>query len=159
MAERWSSDPQYSHGFLVPLFAAVVLWSRRSRLRGARLESSWWGLAFFVPALLLRLVGASMDLEAADAVSLLPALAGLVLLVGGWDLLRWSWPAIAFLGFMVPLPFQLDMALAQPLRRIATLASTYVLQPSAFRRLPKATVSSSTSCAWASSTPAAGWGC
>src|SRR2546430_17074768 len=59
MAERWSSDPQYSHGFLVPLFAAVVLWSRRARLRGARLESSWWGLAFFVPALLLRLVGAS----------------------------------------------------------------------------------------------------
>ena len=25
LAERWSSDPQYSHGFLVPIFAAVVL--------------------------------------------------------------------------------------------------------------------------------------
>ena len=29
MAQRWSHDPQYSHGFLVPLFAAVVLWHRR----------------------------------------------------------------------------------------------------------------------------------
>jgi exosortase len=33
---------------------------------------------------------------------------------------------------MVPLPFQLDMALAQPLRRIATLASTYLLQTLGF---------------------------
>src|SRR2546430_5825643 len=132
MAERWSSDPQYSHGFLVPLFAAVVLWARRGHFEYARVQPSWWGFAFLVPALVLRLVGASMDFEAADAVSLLPTLAGLVVLVGGWDLLRWSWPAIAFLGFMIPLPFQLDMALAQPLRRIATVASTYLLQTLGF---------------------------
>jgi exosortase len=42
--------------------------------------------------------------------------------------LRWSWPAIAFLAFMVPLPYRLEVALAHPLQRVATKASNYSLQ-------------------------------
>ncbi|MFO1532156.1 MAG: archaeosortase/exosortase family protein, partial [Thermoplasmatota archaeon] len=49
-------------------------------------------------------------------------------LAGGRTALRWSWPALAFLLFMVPLPFRLEKALAHPLQRVATLASTYALQ-------------------------------
>src|SRR5438552_2486740 len=64
MAERWSTDPQYSHGFLVPLFAAVVLWSRRARLKTARIQPLWWGFLFLIAALVLRLAAASMDIEA-----------------------------------------------------------------------------------------------
>ena len=41
---------------------------------------------------------------------------------------RWSWPAIAFLAFMMPLPFVVETAMAYPLRRLATVVSTYVLQ-------------------------------
>lgn len=128
MAERWWSDPQYSHGFLVPLFAAVVLWSRRALWQRVRWQPSWWGLPVLAAALALRLVAAGSDIAALDAFSLVPALAGVVLLVGGLTLLRWSWPAIAFLGFMLPLPFTIEAALAQPLRRVATVVSTYVLQ-------------------------------
>ena len=29
MADKWTSDPQYSHGFLVPVFALYLLWHRR----------------------------------------------------------------------------------------------------------------------------------
>ncbi len=78
--------------------------------------------------LALRLVAAGSDIAALDAISLVPALAGVVLLAGGASLLRWSWPAIAFLAFMLPLPFTIEAALAHPLRRVATVASTYVLQ-------------------------------
>lgn len=140
MAERWSSDPQYSHGFLVPVFAGIVLWFWRCRLADVRLRPSWWGLAFLLPAIALRLVGASMDIEAVDAFSLLPTLAGLVLLLCGWDLLRWSWPAIAFLAFMIPLPFQAEGLLAQPLRRVATVASTYALQTLGFPALAEGNI-------------------
>ena len=31
---RWGHDPQYSHGYLVPAFAAVLLYLRRGRPRG-----------------------------------------------------------------------------------------------------------------------------
>ncbi len=128
LSERWSRDPQYSHGFLVPVFAAVLLWSRRPLLKRAAWEPSVWGLPLLVTGLGLRVLAAGLDVEALDATSLLPSLAGLVLLVGGTGLLRWSWPAIGFLAFMLPLPYFLEVALAHPLRRVATQMSTYSLQ-------------------------------
>jgi exosortase len=128
LAERWAHDPQYSHGFLVPLFAAVVLWVRRPRGGTLKFEPSWWGLPWLAGGALLRLASAALYLEWLDAVSLLPTLAGLCVLFGGPATLRWAWPAVAFLAFMLPMPFQVEVALAVPLRRVATLASTYLLQ-------------------------------
>src|SRR5262249_31078856 len=43
-------------------------------------------------------------------------------------LLRWAWPAVVFLLFLLPLPYQVDVLLANPLRRVATVCSTYALQ-------------------------------
>jgi exosortase len=63
-----------------------------------------------------------------DAVSLLPCLAGVTLLLGGWRVLRWAWPAILFLVFMIPLPGGLAGLLSHPLQRVATITSTYLLQ-------------------------------
>jgi exosortase len=126
MADRWSRDPQYSHGFLVPVFAAVLLWSRRELLSVG--QPDLWGLPLLGGAMAMHVLGAVLDIEALDAYSLLPALTGLVLLGGGRAMLRWCWPGIAFLAFMLPLPFFLEMTLAHPLRRLATIVSTYTLQ-------------------------------
>jgi hypothetical protein len=35
VARRWGQDPNYSHGYLVPLFAAFLLWPRRGLLRSS----------------------------------------------------------------------------------------------------------------------------
>jgi exosortase len=128
MMDRWSRDPQYSHGFLVPVFALVILWSRRSLLAKARWRPSLLGVPLVAAGMGLRLAAAVADVEPLDALSLLPTIAGLVLMVGGWGFFRASWPSIAFLGFMLPLPFVVETAMAYPLRRLATVASTYVLQ-------------------------------
>ncbi len=64
--------------------------------------------------------------------ALLPCLAGLALLIGGRSALKWSWPAILFLVFMLPLPFQVESMLSHPLQRIATRVSTYALQTVGF---------------------------
>ncbi|MBI3410345.1 MAG: exosortase/archaeosortase family protein [Planctomycetes bacterium] len=128
MAQRWSNDPQYSHGFLVPVFALVVLWSRRHMLAGAAWQPAWFGLPVLASGIFLKLVAAQIDLDPLDTFSLLPTLTGLGLFVGGWNFLRWCWPALAFLAFMVPLPFQIEIAMAHPLRRLATGMSTYLLQ-------------------------------
>lgn len=128
LMERWWNDPQYSHGFLVPFFVGYLLWFRLPQLAGATPAPTAWGMAFLVAALALRFVSALLAIEALDAYSLLPMMAGLTLLLGGWRYLCWSWPAIAFLAFMMPLPFQMEIALAQPLRRLATTVTTYVLQ-------------------------------
>jgi exosortase len=140
MAERWWRDPQYSHGFLVPGFAALILWFRRSKLAGVVPQTSWWGLVFLAAGLALRLAGGAMDVYSVDSFSLLPTLAGLVLLLGGRKVFAWAWPAIAFLAFMLPMPFSLETALGRPLRHVATVSSTYVLQTIGFPALAEGNV-------------------
>ena len=128
LADRWSSDQQYSHGFVVPIFAGVVLWARRQMLQTVSWEPAWAGAPLLAVGLVLRYIAIQSDIEPLDALSLLPTLFGLVLLVGGWSVLGWSWPALSFLAFMMPLPFTAETMLSQPLRRIATEMSTYALQ-------------------------------
>jgi exosortase len=129
LAHRWSNDSQYSHGYLVPGFSLILLWLRRERCAALTAGGgSWWGAVLLTLGVALRFAGDYLYLDWLDAAALLPCLAGLALLLGGWAALRWAWPAIAFLVFMIPLPFRVEIALAHPLQRIATLASTYALQ-------------------------------
>ena len=83
MADRWATDPQYSHGFLVPIFTLVVLWSRRDLLASVTWQPSFWGLPLLVGGILLCIAAVTRDIEPLDAFSLLPTLFGLVLFVGG----------------------------------------------------------------------------
>jgi exosortase len=132
MGEKWFTDPQYSHGFLVPMFAVVLLWLRRARIETAEFTTSPLGLLGVGLGLALHLIGGRYSLEWLDMVSLLPVLAGLCWCFGGKTALAWAWPSIAFLAFMLPLPYRVETALSFPLRRLATSASTYVLQTLGF---------------------------
>jgi exosortase len=128
MYSKWQKDPQYSHGYLVPIFAGFLLWFRRSSMDVAAWRPSVWGLPILALGVLLKLAGAYAFFDWLEQISLLPLLAGAVLLLAGPAALRWSWPAIAFLAFMFPLPFRAETALSLPLQRIATHVTTYVLQ-------------------------------
>jgi exosortase len=128
MSERWSDDPQYSHGYLVPVFAGVLLWLRRDCLPQGGFRLSGWGILLLLAGAGLRLAGVYLYLNWLEGISLLPTLAGLAVLLGGRPALRWAGPAFAFLFFMVPLPYRLQTALAYPLQRLVTEASTFALQ-------------------------------
>src|SRR5256885_92178 len=82
--------------YLVPAFAALLLWLRRDRLKLVELGPSWWGAAFLAAGLGMRAYGTYYHLLPIDTVSLLPCLAGLCLLAGGWTAWRWAWPSILF---------------------------------------------------------------
>lgn len=128
LAQRWAHDPQYSHGYLVPLFAIALLWQRTAQRAGMVLRPSWSGLPLLAAAFGMRVVADYLYFDWLEAASFVVAIAGLFGLLGGTTALRWSWPAVAFLLFMVPLPFRVEVALAQPLRTIATHASNFALQ-------------------------------
>jgi exosortase len=128
MADKWQNDPQYSHGYLVPLFSLALLWLRRDRLQSVQQQYNWWGVALLTGGALLHFAGAYVYLDWLEATALIPFLAGVCVLLGGWSALRWAWPALAFLMFMMPLPHRVETALGLPLRRIATISSTYALQ-------------------------------
>src|SRR5260370_42423484 len=54
---QWWNDPNFSHGFFVPLFSAFVIWQERSRLTTLTLKPSWWGLLFLGFGLCVLVVG------------------------------------------------------------------------------------------------------
>ena len=40
----WYTIPDYSHGFLVPFFAAFLIWDRRKVLKATPIKQTWSGL-------------------------------------------------------------------------------------------------------------------
>ncbi len=128
LVHRWWNEPDYLYGFLVPVFSGYLLWTRRELATFEPVKGIWWGLPLIALAAAMRWASAYYYYELLDPMSLVPCLAGLTLFLGGWRALRWAWPAIVFLVFMVPLPGFIAGTLSHPLQRIGTLASTYVIQ-------------------------------
>jgi exosortase len=53
----WYELPDFGHGFLIPLFAAYVIWDKRDTLRRTPIVPSWAGLWLVVLGLFELLVG------------------------------------------------------------------------------------------------------
>src|SRR6476620_10429500 len=83
VVERWANDPQYSHGFLVPLFSVYLLWMRRDQLQGVGFQARWWGLGIVAAAVVLRLASHFFYQPWLDTGSMLICLAGIAAAVGG----------------------------------------------------------------------------
>ncbi len=125
----WRTNDQYSHGFLVPGFALVLLWLRRDKLDSASLRPSLLiGSVLLALGLGLRLAGVHWYFLWLDMLAIVPCVAGLCWLLGGWAAWRWAWPAVLYLIFMIPLPYRLSTALSAPLQSLATTVSTFIMQ-------------------------------
>ena len=127
MYRKWLRDPRYSHGILVPFFAAV-LWKLRMPKTNPALQANWWGFALILTGSLVQLAGSFVFIEWLETFSVVIYAAGLVTFWGGTKVLRWAWAPLAYLIFMIPLPYRIETAMGWPLQRTATVASTYLLQ-------------------------------
>jgi len=125
-------NPQYSHGWIVPLFAAGLLFWWRQPLPPVTFDARVAGLAILLGSFGLRLLCARYRIVTIDMYTFVPALAGVFLLVGGWKTFRWAWAPIAFLLFMYPLPDDATRYLLGPLQTLATMVSTFALQTFGF---------------------------
>jgi exosortase len=132
MAQRWSTDPRYNHGYLVPFFSLALLWLRRDLILKASFRPTTWGLALIATGAGCQLLGGYYRFQPIEGAALPFYLAGAAIVVGGWQALNWSWPSILFLVFMIPLPFRIEKALGPPLQWLATIVSTFTLQTLGF---------------------------
>jgi exosortase len=128
LAAKWAEDPNYSHGYLVIPIALAILWQRRDELPRARLAPHWLGWAALLAVLAGRAWLFERNEQWVEAATIPLAAAALVLAFGGWALLRWALPALAFLWLMLPLPPRINIILAAPLQSLATQGSTSLLQ-------------------------------
>ena len=57
MVSWWSNREEYSHGFLIPVITAYLIWQRSDRLREMTMPGSWPGVLLAVAGLFLFLLG------------------------------------------------------------------------------------------------------
>ena len=125
---QWYSDSDYSHGFIVPLLSAFLIWQRREKLSEIPKKPSLWGMAlviFSVGVLFLGSLGAELFLA---RISLLGVICGLVVYFRGWALLRAIAFPVAFLLFAIPIPVILYNQIVFPLQFIASRFATSTLE-------------------------------
>lgn len=124
----WDRDPDYSHGFLVPLLSGYFLWERRQTLAQLPCQPSLVGLGIMLlgfAILLLGNIGAELFLM---RMSIVVVLAGLALYNLGWSYFKKMAFPIGFLLFMIPWPAIVLNALTLPLQLLAARLSTVSLQ-------------------------------
>ena len=115
---QWLQDPNYSHGFFVPLFCGWILWKERKSLAEVPVEESWAGFVVILGALVILITGTLGAENFLSRTSFLFLLAGLIIYFRGWKLFRavlFPWgvlflmiplPAIIFNEITLPLQFQ-----------------------------------------------------
>lgn len=127
LVRTWSTEPDYSHGFLVVPLALGFLWYRRESFPGFA-GPSWGGLALVAFSVVIRCLGSAYYLDAVEDWSLIVWCAGAIWLLAGTQVVIWAWPAVVFLFFMIPLPFRAERLLSLPLQDVATKMSVWILQ-------------------------------
>jgi exosortase len=127
LVAQWWHDPNFSHGFFVPLFAGFVVWQERDRLLRIPLKPAWSGsliVAFALCVLIVGQLGAELFLA---RISLLFLAAGLIVLFMGWKFLRALAFPLAFLLLMIPIPTIIFNQITFPLQLLASRVAAAIL--------------------------------
>jgi exosortase D (VPLPA-CTERM-specific) len=95
---------EYSHGFLIPLVSALLLWQRRDRLKRVEFRSSWTGVAVAALGIALYFLGTVASITTIDTYALVIVLMGTALALMGWQGFRIALVPLAFLFLMNPIP-------------------------------------------------------
>lgn len=126
---EWWRDPNYSHGFVVPLVSLLLIWRKKDvliRLNRTR-EPRNSGLLLMAAGLCMLIVGRAGSELYLQRFSMIVVAAGLVLLFYGKKILRAVTPALAFLVFMIPIPYILYDTVSFPLKLLTSYCAAVSL--------------------------------
>ncbi|MHB9155763.1 MAG: exosortase/archaeosortase family protein [Endomicrobiales bacterium] len=126
--ERFSApESYYSHGFIVPLIAACLVWRKKDELKALPWEYDGRGTWLLAAALALHAFGTLAGVYFVSGLSLLLFVFGCALYLFGKTLTGRLLFPLSFLAFMLPLPLVAVNAVSFPLRMMATKLSVFFL--------------------------------
>jgi exosortase len=123
----WWQIPDFSHGFLVPVFAAYLVWEKRGVLLGTKIAPSWSGIAVMAFGLVVLLLGVYGSELFLSRISLVILMAGLVLCFGGSQLLKELRFALLVFLLAIPIPAILFNQITFPLQLLASRLASDLL--------------------------------
>jgi exosortase len=131
LVKVWSTNGDWSHGFIIPLFSLYYLYLRRDRMPlgqdDRNVAARVMGGLLLLAALGIYGYATLTKITYPTNVALVISVLGTVMMTCGWAWTRWSWFAIAFLMFALPIPQRLYVDLTMPLRFIAAQVSAAIL--------------------------------
>lgn len=124
----WYNDPNYSHGFLVPLISIFLIWRRRRELAEVPLSSSRWGLALIIIGMIFFIIGNGASEYFTVRLSLIIVIFGMILYFFGRRFLQICWFPLIFLIFMIPIPYVIYYSVTFPMQLLASKVAAFFLQ-------------------------------
>lgn len=129
LVHDWINNKSWSHGFLIPYFSLYFLNQQRKKVLNLRSRPSYLGMVLIVGVLafyFLNLISPS-GYAYCRQLSIIGLLGGLVLFLGGWGLLRYTWLPICFLIFALPFPQRYYVKYTMHLRILSANVATFLL--------------------------------
>lgn len=127
LVRRWIGEEEYSHGFLIPVVAAWLLWMRRDALLANLGNGSWMGPVLVLFATGVHIVAEYTSIFVLSHLAFIIVLFGIALAAGGYGLLKITFIPIAFLIFSIPLPYFIEAKLTLQLQLISSQLGVAVI--------------------------------
>lgn len=125
---RWITEPQYYHCWLVPMISAAIAWQRRDRIQSTSAQCCLPGLVLLLVGMSCQLIGRHVGSEVLQIPGMLSGISGVMLLLWGKSLFVAFWPAVMYLGFLLPLPASFETAFALPLQEFGAREAAWYVQ-------------------------------
>ena len=128
LVRRWNQQEEYSHGFLIPVMTAWLLWTRREALSASIGRPSFAGVGLIVLAIAMHITGELSAVFILSQVGFVLVLMGIALAIGGYSFLRVAFIPIAYLLFAIPLPYFIDATLTLKLQLISSELGVFFIR-------------------------------
>lgn len=117
----WLNDGNWTHGWLIPLLSMYFILTRRTLLSSLPVVPAPAGAGVLAVTMVAYFVFRYVSpFDYIQRLCPVVALAGLVLLLGGWSVLRATWFPLAYLLLAVPIPNSIYVHLTMPMRVAAS---------------------------------------
>lgn len=129
VVETWLVDSSWSHGFLIPFFSLYFINQKKEQILNVHIRPNYLGLAMLVLVIVFYALNrfSPSGYEYFCRLCPIAAAGAVVLLLGGWALVRYTWLPVVFLVFAVPLPDRFYKAITIPMRQWAASAASGLL--------------------------------
>jgi exosortase D (VPLPA-CTERM-specific) len=128
LVKQLASDEDFSYGLLLPFVSAYLVYLKWPEIRRGPWQPSWAGLAIMALGLILYMAGRLAGEVYSARFSFPIFIAGILLLFGGWKILRLLAFPLFLLIFMLPLPSIVTSSITFPLQLISSHLAANFLQ-------------------------------
>lgn len=116
----WLNSEEYNHGLFIPVIIGYICWQNRTELIEMIRGTHWSGVPVVLLSSLVFAVAFLADIEAVKNYALIMALAGFLLVIGGFRMLRKNAFLLLLLFSVIPIPYLLQATLTAQLQLVSS---------------------------------------